>query len=193
MKNRLKLFVFLMENKGVEFTIKGISEKLKMNYRIVHVEIKALEEMGAIKVRKAAGANLCSFIYALTPLAFEAEEARKEALLKDKNLKVIYNRIKEIQDPFYILLVFGSYAAKTQSKKSDIDLCLITDSNYVRSNAERTISQIPLNVHFITFTKDEFLSMLKTRKQNVGHEIAKNNIILKGVEEFYELVNYAEQ
>lgn len=193
MKNRLKVLVFLAENKGREFSIKEISEKLCINYRIAFEEIKALEKKGAIKLRKAAGANLCSFAYAFNELAFQAEEARKEALLNDKNIKVIYNRIKEIQDPFYVLLVFGSYAAKMQAKNSDIDLCIITDSTFIKNKAESIISQIPLRIHLLDFTKDEFLSMLKTIKPNVGHEILKNNVILKGVEEFYELVTYAGQ
>ncbi len=193
MKNRLKVLTFFMENKGMEFSIKGISEKLGINYRIAFEEIKALEKKGAIKVRKAAGANLCSFAYAFNELASQAEEARKEVLLRDKNIRVIYNRVKEIQDPFYILLVFGSYAAKTQAKTSDIDICIITDSDYVKNKSEGIISQIPLRVHPLDFTKDEFLSMLKTIKPNVGHEILKNNVILKGIEEFYELINYAGQ
>lgn len=190
MKNRLKILMFLAQNKGTEFSIKEISEKLGINYRIAFEETKALAARPAIAMRRAAGANLCSFAYAFNELAFQAEEARKEALLKDKNIKVIYNRVKEIQDPFYILLVFGSYAAKTQAKTSDIDLCIITDSAYVKNRVKSITGQIPLSVHLVDFTKDEFLAMLKTRTPNVGHEILKNNVILKGIEEFYELVNY---
>lgn len=182
-----------MENREREFTIKGISQNLGMNYRIAFEETKALEEKNAIKVRRAGGANLCSFSYIFSGLTFQAEEARKEALLENKNIKVIYKRIKEIPDPFYILLVFGSYAAKTQKKSSDIDLCIITDSTPVKNKAKSIIEQIPLSVHLLEFTKDEFVSMIGARKPNVGHEIAKNNVILKGAEEFYELMNYAEQ
>ncbi len=191
MKNRLKILIFLMENRDRKFTINEISEKMGMNYRIAHEEATALGEMHAIKIEKAAGANFCSFSYNLSALSFEAEEERKDSILKNKNLKIIYKRLKEIQDPFYILLLFGSYARKNETKNSDIDLCLITDSAFVKERAKSIIEQIPLNIHLMDFTKDEFLSMIRTRNPNVGHEIVKNNIILKGVEEFYELVNYA--
>ena len=194
MKNTLKILVFLMENRGTEFTIKEISEKLSMNYRIAYEEIKALETQKAITVKRAAGSNFCTSSYAtFSALAFQAEEARKNALLENKNIKLIYKRITEIQDPFYILLLFGSYARKNQTKTSDIDFCLITDSSSVKERARSIIEQIPLNIHLLDFTKDEFLAMIRTRKPNVGHEIAKNNVILKGVEEFYELMSYAER
>jgi len=34
--------------------------------------------------------------------------------------------------------------------------------------------------------------MLKTREFNVGREIVKNKIILKGTEQFYELIEHAK-
>ncbi|MFH1126999.1 MAG: nucleotidyltransferase domain-containing protein [archaeon] len=193
MKNRLKILVFLMENRDRSFTIKDISEKMGINYRIAHEEATALGEMKAIKVEKAAGANFCSFSYNLNALAFEAEEARKEGVLKNRNIRIIYKRLKEIQDPFYILLLFGSFARGAATKTSDIDLCLITDSAMVKERAKSIIGQIPLNIHLLDFTKGEFLSMIRTRDPNVGHEIVRNNVILKGIEEFYELMNYAGQ
>ena len=36
---------------------------------------------------------------------------------------------------------------------------------------------------------DEFESMLKTKENNVGKEIVKNNIILYGVENYYNLIS----
>ncbi len=193
MKNWMKILIFLIDNKGLEFTVKSISEKLGINYMIVHKAIKELHEKGAINIKKVAGANLCSFNYSLNMFAVQAEDERKTSILKKKNLGLIYARLKEIQNPFYILLLFGSYAKHRETKNSDIDLCIITDSEFVKKKARSIIEQIPLNIHLLDFSKDEFLSMLTTRKQNLGHEIVRDNIILKGTDEFYELVNYAEQ
>ena len=192
MKNILKILKHFMENKGKEFTIKQVSEKLKINYRIAYQEIKNLEQKKLIEIKKIGNSNACSFNYVFNELSMQAEAIRKEDLLKNKNLKVIYKRIMELKHPLYILLVFGSYSGKTQTKNSDIDLCLISDSKTIKKGISSILEQIPLDIHLVCFTPNEFISMLSIRKPNVGHEILKNNVILKGAEEFYGLVNYVE-
>ena len=193
MKNVLKILKHFMENRDKEFTMKQVSEELKINYRIAYQEIKTLEGKNLIKIKKIGNSNVCSFNYAFNELSMQAEAIRKEELLKDKNLKVIHKRIMETEYPFYILLVFGSYSSKTRTKNSDIDICLISDNETVKKSISSILEQIPLNIHFIDFTPKEFISMLGIRKPNVGHEILKNNVILKGAEEFYEMANYVKQ
>jgi len=190
MKNVLKILKHFMDNKDKEFTMKQVSEELKINYRIAYQEIKNIEEKKLVKIKKIGNSNICSFNYAFNELSMQAEAIRMEELLKDKNLKVIHKRIMETEYPFYILLVFGSYSSKTRTKNSDIDICLISDSKAITNRIHSILEQIPLNIHFIYFTSKEFISMLGTRKPNVGHEILKNNVILKGAEEFYDMVNY---
>lgn len=190
MKNVLNILKYFMENKDKEFTMKQVSEELKINYRIAYQEIKTLEGKNLIKIKKIGNSNICSFNYAFNELSMQAEAIRKEELLKDKNLKVIHKRIMETEYPFYILLVFGSYSSKTRTKNSDIDICLISDNETVKKSISSILEQIPLNIHFIDFTPKEFISMLGIRKPNVDHEILKNNVILKGAEEFYEMANY---
>ncbi|MCX6707429.1 MAG: nucleotidyltransferase domain-containing protein, partial [Candidatus Woesearchaeota archaeon] len=85
---------------------------------------------------------------------------------------------------------FGSYAKGTQTKQSDMDLCVITDNEETKQKAEQIIRNVPFNIHFLCFTTKEFINMLSTTELNVGKEIVKDNIILKGAEGFYEMVNY---
>jgi hypothetical protein len=40
----------------------------------------------------------------------------------------------------------------------------------------------------VSFTSEEFLSMLKTTEFNVGMEAAENNVILFGIEDYYRLL-----
>lgn len=35
--------------------------------------------------------------------------------------------------------------------------------------------------------------MLKSKEFNVGNEIVKNNIVLHGIENFYEMINHVKQ
>ncbi|RLE41118.1 hypothetical protein DRZ77_00005, partial [Candidatus Woesearchaeota archaeon] len=105
---------------------------------------------------------------------------------------VLYRRIKEIKNPFFICVVFGSYAKGTARKGSDLDLCVITNEEKVDREINTILDITPFEIHYLKFSSDEFIKMLKTTEFNVGKGIVKNKIILKGIEEFYELINYVK-
>lgn len=191
MNNQIKLLRFFVEHKDGKFTINGISKELGVNYRIVFEEIKKLEKESLIKISKIGHSCLCSFNYQFSSKIVEVEDLRKEETFRNKYIKVLFKRITELQNPFYVLLIFGSYARKAQHRHSDLDLCLITDNKGIKAKVNQIVSNIPLNIHLLDFNTKEFLSMLKTTEPNVGKEIVYNNLILRGIEEFYGLVNYA--
>src|SRR3989338_5294678 len=169
MKNSLRILTFFMEHREEFFSIYAVSQRLNINYRIAFQEIKKLVEEKALTL----------------------EQQKKENLLKERNLKVLDTRLQEIKNPFYIALVFGSYAAGKQTKQSDIDLCIVTDHEDIRKKAGQIIRTLALPIHYLDFSTQEFISMLKTTEENVGKEIMKKNILLQGVEDFYRIVSYA--
>ena len=193
MKNNLIVLKLFVDNKDRTFTIKKAAEALKINYKIVYEEIMKLEKEGLIEITKQGNSKVCSFNYKYHSKTVEIEETRKQGLFKNKDIKLIYKRIKEAKSPFYCMVLFGSYANKTNQKGSDIDLCLITDNQEINKAAQAILSITPINVHLQDFTSEQFLAMLKSRESNVGNEIVKNNIILYGIEAFYEMVNNVKQ
>lgn len=112
-------------------------------------------------------------------------------LFTTNNFRVMHDYFKEIKDPFFILLLFGSHASGKARAKSDIDLLLIADNPKLTAKVKETVSLMPLDIHFIDIDTKTFLSMLKTTEFNVGKEAAKNNIILFGIEDYYRLINHA--
>ena|SRR3989338_49028 len=193
MNNNLKVLKLFVDNKDKKFTIKNVAEILKMNYRIAHEEVMELEKENLIKITKFGNSNMCEFSYEFSSKIVEIEDIRKNELFKNKDIKLIHKRIKEVKCPFYILVIFGSHANTTNTKHSDIDLCLITDDSEINEQANTILSITPVNIHFQEFTSEDFLSMIKSKKSNVGNEIIKNNIVLYGIENFYELVNNVKQ
>jgi len=191
MNNALKVLKLFADNKGSKFSIKKASERLKMNYRIAHEEIIKLGKERLVSITKYGNAKMCEFNHEFCGKAIEIEDIKREELLKNQDIKLIHNRIREIKSPFYILAVFGSYANKTNTKHSDIDLCLITNDKEISKKAKDILSITPINIHFLEFTSAQFSSMLKTKENNVGNEIVKNSVILYGIESFYEMVNNA--
>jgi len=193
MKNNLRVLKLFVGHKDKTFTIKKAAEALRMNYKIAYEEVMRLEKEELVTITKHGNSNVCTFNYKYHPQIVEAEEIRKEELFRNKDIKLVFTRIKEINNPFYCLVLFGSYADKTSNKGSDIDLCLIADSTEINKEVRALLSITPINVHLLDFTPKEFLTMLQRKEPNVGNEIAKNNIILYGLEAFYEMINHVKQ
>ena len=121
-----KILKFLLSNNKEEFTIRSISKKIDVDYKSVYLAIKDLD---VIISRKAGQTVLCKINQKCYDInIIMAEFIRKEELLSNKDIYVLYKRMKEdIKGPFFVLLLFGSYASGKTRKGSDIDLMLITD------------------------------------------------------------------
>ena len=187
-----KILKFLLSNKKNEFSIRAISKKIAVDYKTVYLIVNKLIEIQVISSKKIGQTILCSInLKAFNNDIFRAEDIRRKELLKNKNFSSIQSYFQDIKEPFFILLVFGSYASGKQDKKSDIDLILITDNDKIKKEVKNKISLIPLNMHLMNFSSEEFLSMLKTIEFSVGKEAFNNNVILFGIEDYYRLIKNA--
>ncbi len=187
-----KILMLLLSNKNTEFTIRSISKNVAVDYKTVYLIVNELIKSKVIVAKKVGQTVLCLIDQKMFSAdVFRAELIRREELLKNKNLFVLQSYFNKIRESFFILLLFGSYAAGKQEKKSDIDLMLITDDEKIKRQVEEKLSLIPLNTHLVDFTSGEFLSMLKTTEFNVGKEALNNNVILYGIEDYYRLIKNA--
>lgn len=188
---RLNILKLLIENKEKKYSIRKISKIRKINYKSAYNAIQRLKEESIINLEKIGNTSLCSFNNSFNESVFLVEYQRKKDILKNITLKILYKRISEIKNSNYILLIFGSYSKRNFTKTSDIDLCLITENKKTKDNFKQTISIFNKEIHLLTFTSEEFQSMIDITKNNVGKEILNNNIILKGIENFYDLIQNA--
>jgi predicted nucleotidyltransferase len=186
------LIKFLIENKNEELNIRNISKGLRMDYKNAYSIIKRLEKDGMVKLETFCKSNRVKLIQKLNPLIFEAEYRRREEFLKDKNLAVMLKEIKQkVKSTLYVLLLFGSYAKKTQTKNSDIDLIFIVPDGKEESfekDTDKIIRLLPLPIHHLVFSEKQFLEMVNSRESNVGKEALNNNIILYGTDAYYEMI-----
>lgn len=193
MKNQIKVLSFLMENREDSFSIRHIAKSLGLNYRIAFDEIRKLEDEKLVSVKRLGNTNQCSFNYNFNEKVLAVENQKRAELLRNKNLKVLYNNVMNVDSPFFICLIFGSYASGKYTQHSDIDLCIISDNQNITRRVDEELRILGLDIHFLDFTTKDFIGMLKTTELNVGKEIVKKNIILKGVESFYELMGYVRR
>ncbi|MBS3064541.1 MAG: nucleotidyltransferase domain-containing protein [DPANN group archaeon] len=181
---KIKILKFLLNNRENRFTIKKISESLKINYRTAYENVLLLEKEKLIKITKTGNSNICELDDSFNESLFTAEFQRKKDLLNNKDFQIIHNRLSELKFPFIILL-FGSYSKGTNNKHSDIDLLSIGgDQKEIKS----VISLLPDKIHLTQINYEEFIAMAKSKEFTVISEILKNNIILIGIEEYYRLL-----
>ena len=187
MNSEIKILILLLENKEEKFTIKKISEKLNINYRIAYEKVINLEKEKMIKITITGNSKVSELTYNFNNKIYEAEYNKRIELFRDKNFQVIHNRLAELNFTF-IVLIFGSQAKKTSNKHSDIDILTIGgDQKQIKS----TLSLLPDKIHLTSITTEEFIHMAKSKEFTVVSEAIKNNIIILGIEEYYRMLKNA--
>ncbi|MBI2147345.1 nucleotidyltransferase domain-containing protein [Candidatus Woesearchaeota archaeon] len=183
---------YLLEKKNEEINILQLSKELRTDYKTVYSIIKRLEKQKILKLEPFGQSNRIKLAQKATPAVFGAEYARRKELLKDKNIAVMLHDLKTaLSSSCYALLLFGSHAKKTQTRHSDIDIMFIVPDGKeaaFEKETSRAIRSLPLPIHCLVFSEAQFLEMIHAKESNVGKEALKHNIILYGIETYYEMI-----
>ncbi len=183
---------FLIEHKNEELNILKVSKYLKMDYKNAYSIVKRLEKTLLVKIENFGQSSRVKLNAIIHPVIFEAEFERRNDILKDKNIAVMLSSFKRaIKSKLYIALLFGSYAKRTQTKNSDIDLMFICPDGLedsLEKDVSRTARSMPLHLHPVVFSESQFVEMINAKESNVGQEALRNNIILYGIENYYEML-----
>jgi predicted nucleotidyltransferase len=175
--------------------VKKISGKKSESY--VFNSLKKFVRIAILKEQKMGNVVLYYFDTAsLKAQAFAGFVAEYTAWSKKHIPLNDMERIaSKIPTGFFIFIITGSYAKGMQKKSSDIDVVIICDDSTepkkiyaeLRHDCEMNIPKI----HLYVFRKSEFLEMLLDKKANYGKEIARNNLILSGGDEYYRIIGEA--
>ena len=179
---------YLIEYKGKPKTILEISKVLNVDYKNTFQAVKSLSNF--IYKEKFGNTNRVEIKPEPSQEIFAIEQKRtKEFLNKNGALKLIQNDARSLNYPFFIVLIFGSYAKKENTKNSDIDICIISDNKPKTEELISKLRLLPEKLEIHDFNIKEFESMLDTKKENLAKEIIKYNLILYGIENYYNLVS----
>lgn len=188
----VEIIRLLIENREKELSIHQIATLLKKDYKNAHNIVSRLSNMQLVKLQTFGKSHRVILPNKVHPLLFEAEYLRRNELLRNKGIAVMYDSFRGMYSKLYVLLVFGSYAKKTQTKYSDIDLMFIVPEA-AEEKMEKEIQSIavtlPLKIHVNIFKESDFNAMKNSKEITVGSEAIKNNIILHGIEPYYEMVS----
>jgi len=189
MNIKQKILRFLIENKEKTFNMYELSKSLKIDYKLIHINVKKLQSDRSIEVEDLKSQKRCSFTDSFNEDVFKVELERRSDILKKKEFKAIYEKLRSINKQF-ILLLFGSRVKGAATKTSDIDLLLISHEEYSKL-IEDKLEILPFKIHLTPVAYDSFIEMLKTKERTVVSEALKKNIILFGIEDYYRLMQNA--
>lgn len=195
-KNDYKIVEFLLQHLQEKFSIREISRQVKIDYKLVHNSVQRLTAKKIITKKKYGKTELCeiNLTEAISDLILVEQRRTYQFLERDIGIKLLVQEvIEKIENPYYTLIIFGSYAKGTQHPRSDIDLLVIASTKEQIAEIERTIHSItsirPIKTHLIIVTAADFKEMVESKESlNVGKEAAKNHVIIHGTEAYYNLL-----
>ena len=188
LKPREKLIKYLIENKEPT-SIMQVSGSTAIDYKNTYNIINELAP-AIISREKIGNTNLIRLNPVPNQDIYSVEQKRtQEFLEKNPKLNVIKSYIEEINYPFMIVLIFGSFAKGKNTSSSDIDICVISDNKKKIKELWEMLNLLSLKLEIQEFTTKEFISMIEKKQNNLGNEIIKNNIILYGIENYYNLIS----
>lgn len=158
-----------------------ISKKLKMNQKTVSNVLNALEKENVVKYA-TEGKNKYYFLNRLNPNILDIikiiEIGRKNVFTeKHQNQSELFSLLEKRAQG--ILIIFGSYANFTNNSKSDLDVFNLGKISEVEDLEER----FNIKINIVKSIKEKF-----NKSDIFIKEVIRNHIILKGVEDFTELI-----
>ncbi len=190
-RSQLDILNLYRKNIFLSGTIRSISMKIKKPYQQVHRVVQELKNKNILTLREVGKGKICEI--SLTPntisvLSFLDEQEALEK--KIAPLKEVLQYREFLDD---IILITGSYAKGTETKKSDIDLVVITkeDAFSKQKLIENLTSLLLPRIHAIVITQRDFVLMLTDKKATFGKEIFKQRLIYRNASRYYELIKEA--
>ncbi len=201
----LKIVYNLFVNKS-GITINDLARNLKTDYKNVYDCVDSLFKEGIIKKEKIGNYNICKINYFNEDIIEYLKEYNFYIKVKEFRKKypteyrVIIEVCEQLQrdkgtNPFFVCLIFGSYARNEEKEGSDIDILFLKPTTYEN---EREIRQVlnKINTHYqkkfhlLGQDINEFIKDLKKMKElSIATEIYKEPpIVFYGDDIFFKIM-----
>lgn len=192
-KTGLELLKVFLADPGMEYNIRGLSLKAKVNYKMAYQEVMALKEKEILFLKKQGSNNLCRINLSVNQiLYFYVEGVRRDNFAKKHpELKVIMAELEKIITVYYSVILFGSYVKEQQRKTSDIDLLFIIpegDEEEFKQQVKQVLKLLSYRIDVNVITERSVHELKKKDGINILAEVMKNHIILFGAEQYYRLI-----
>lgn len=191
-KQQLHIFSVFKKNLFVEFTFSQIKEQSRQkSNNVTQLAIKEFQKQGLIHQRKTGDVSTYSLDLG-NSLTLAYLNLINEKEISQKPLDAVKAIIDRIPAEFFILLVFGSHAKGTATKKSDLDVAIIIESEQAKKNILPALETIKrretTKIDYHAFTRKEYLEMLKADYENLGKQVYEDNLAYYGYIPYCKLI-----
>jgi len=189
----MKIFVSKIDKR---FSINEIAEFLKKPYALIH---RSMQELIKSKFVLADEKKLLSLNYKdnLVELSFIESLRNRKKLKNEKSVSLfIKDCLNEINEDFFVFLIFGSFIEK--KKFNDLDIIIILDAQSKVELTEKVIKNIASNFSFKidlqVISKESAYEMFSKREQiNILNESLNKHLIVFGGENYYKILSNARK
>jgi len=190
-KTEYKILELMFNDLTKKYSILELAKTLELPYPQIHRTATSLIEKKLLLSTRTGKTILLRTKTEVCKEYISIELVRRDKILqKYRNLAIVLDDIEKITPSQYICLVFGSYAKNKATKESDIDLLFVIPDEYEYKTFERKIKTaliVPKTDINITTERGLLEMWQKPGQLNVGNELLKGHIILKGAEAFLSL------
>jgi predicted nucleotidyltransferase len=160
---------------------RAVAKKLKMNQKTASTILAKLEKENILKFTQE-GKNKYYFLNKFNAYIKDTlkiiEISRKIKFLERNKKEIgLFEKLEERTKG--VLIIFGSYSGGRSTEKSDLDVFVIGNIKEIEDLEQ--LYNIKINI--IKSSEDKF-----DKEENIIKEIMQNHIILKGAEEFINLI-----
>jgi len=191
------LSVFLKEPfAGLTFRqVKAMSRQKSNN--VTQIALKRFEKERIVKVERTGNVNSYRLDMG-SSLALAYLNLIGEVGIRKRFPKQILGLLEEIQEriskqtEFFILLLFGSYASGEATSRSDLDVAVIVEAEEIGKDVTPVLETVKrrsaIGIDYHVFTRKEFLEMLQAEQENLGKQIYRKSVIIRGRIEYYGMI-----
>lgn len=198
----LKIVYELFINKN-GITIKRLAENIKTDYKNTYNAVDFLFKDGIIKKEKVGNYNVCRLNYDNENLVgylkwynfvIKINDFKKKHNIEYQIIMDTINELKNKIGPFFICLVFGSYAKNEEKKGSDIDILFLTFSSKEEIMIKKVLNKVNVpyqkRFHILEQSVGDFIKDLKNKdKLSIATEIYKElPVVFYGDDIFFRMI-----
>lgn len=172
-----------------EKTLKEIEKSVGLSHEPTFRNLKSLAKNGHLKEKKVGKTNVYEFIFTdYTYLIYNYFMTKKIHIFKKKH-SLLYRRLKEFSSLIVsdLIILFGSYAKGIETKKSDIDMLIVSDKTGIEKTAATFKTKYNIIINPVVVRVKDFKNIKKDNKTFYS-DLIEFGIVLEGLEFFFKEV-----
>ncbi|VVB81993.1 Nucleotidyltransferase domain protein [uncultured archaeon] len=191
-KTQEQILQLLLGRPEERLSIRGIARLLGKSYTLTYNNVQGLVKQDFVEKQSIPPAQVIQLKDGIPTSVLVGVERKTAEIFLEKHhwIKLYLKDVLNATPPFFIMLVFGSYAKGTQTKESDLDLLIIVPAKEDIPGMEKAAQQYTnVKKGIVVVDAQNFTEMIKNPEElSVGIEAKKHHMLLYGTEPYYALV-----